>query len=314
MITKQQLDHRKNYLCGSDMASLFTDSNGKSLNPYANSLDIYTQKVFELKPEKESEAQRLGNKYEELLITFAGEELNTSIETNPNKLEFINQDILDKNGNTFLMAHLDGYTVNEPHEIIECKTTGLTAEYGQEYTDDVPMRVILQVHMGFLCTGFKMAHIVVLLGRWGLKEEIFAIERNEKIIEAIIERGLQFWNDNILKKIPPPDSEPGNLQLFKRICRIPASYAEIDPMLLTTWETLKETRLNAEKEEDEALAEILKSLGDAEAVLINDGREFTYFEFKSKRVDSQILKKEFPEVYEKVTSENQYRVPRIRKI
>lgn len=315
-LTDKQLENRRNYLCSSDMASLFLGEDGHSLNQRATAMDVYTEKVFELEPKKSTKAQARGNRYESGLIEYAKEELSKPIVTDPERLEYINYDILDKNGKPIFMAHLDGFIEDgvELPEIVEAKTVGIPAEYGEPYTDDIPQWIIIQVHTSFLCTGWKKAWIPVIIGKYGLPEEMYVVERNEKIINSIIERGEQFWNDNILKKIPPPDSEPGNLQLFKRICRIPASYAEIDPMLLTTWETLKETRLNAEKEEDKALAEILKSIGDAEAVLINDGREFTYFEFKSKRVDSQILKKEFPEIYKKVIRENHYRVPRIRKI
>ncbi len=68
-----------------------------------------------------------------------------------------------------------------------------------------------------LCTGWERAYIAVLLGKWGLTEEMYVVERNEQIINAIIERGEQFWNDNVLLKIAPEDSEPGNIELFKRI-------------------------------------------------------------------------------------------------
>jgi len=228
MITKEQLEKRRGFICGSDMSALFVDENGKSLNTFATAVDIYAQKVFELEPQKETRAQHRGNKYEAGLIEFANEELGKNIITQKDKLEFINTDILDKNGKPFIMSHLDGYTDEKYPEIIECKTTGLVQYYGESGSDDVPMSVIIQVHVGFLCTGWKKAYVAALLGKFGIQEKLYTIERNETIINAIVERATQFRNENIIPRIPPPESEVGNIEIFKRIVRQPDKFADFD--------------------------------------------------------------------------------------
>jgi len=312
-ITKEQLKRRKKFICASDVSALFTDDEGRSLNPYANSLDIYTQKIFDLEPDKESDAQRLGNKYEELLIAFASNELGKNIITSPDKLEFINRDILDSNGKPFIIAHLDGYTENKPYEIVECKTTSISSEYGESYTDDIPLHVILQVQFQMLCSNFKKAHIAVLLGRWGLKEELYVVERNESIIDAIKTRIIQFWNGNVLVRIPPPESSLGNIQIFRRIVRTPEKTVEIDGDTLSAWADAKAARLMAEKQERGTFAKVLEILGDAEGATCSDGRLLTFFQqVGADKIDRKTLKTKYPEIYNEVAEETHKRVARLK--
>jgi len=316
MITEQQRQERRKYLGSSDIASLFVDEEGKSLNPFATSADVWASKVFELEPEKESVAMARGNRYEAALIEFASQELGVYIETDPEKLRFIDTEHLDLNGIPIFECNLDGYTdiLKGIPEIVEAKTTGLTGEWGEPGTDDVPLRVNLQVQHQMLCTGFSKAHIVVLLGKWGLTEEMYLVERNEDIIQAIITRGTQFWNDYVLTKTPPPETEAGHVETFKRIVRVPEKFAEVDSGIVFKWETWRQARLDAEKQEKEAFAKLLTFMGDAEGAYLNDGRMLTYFKQKGADViNRQKLLTEYPDVYHAVAQENRYRVARLKK-
>ena len=315
-ITPEQLEQRRHFLGGSDIAALFTDDDGKSLNPFATAVDVWTSKVFELAPERnQSDAIDIGNRYEPVLRQFAAGELGTFIEDNPDKLRFVNTSILGSDGKPIFAANLDGYTSPPPPEDVEIKTTGMSGEWGEPGTDDVPFRVILQVHHQMLCSGMNTAHIAVLIGRWGLKEEMFRVERNEDIISAIIERGTQFWNDFVLTKTPPPETEKGNIKVFKRIIRKPLKVAQIDPELITTWETLRQERLAAQKAEKAAQAELFAELGDAEAAPIDGERELTYLEQRgADNIDRKALQQNHPDVYAEVATESRHRVARIRKI
>lgn len=311
MITDEQRRQRKNHLGGSDIAALFVDSNSKSLNPFQTATDVWTSKVFELKETKETDAMKRGNRYESVLIEYAEEELGVSIETNSKKLRFLCED------HPIFAANVDGFTIpknGELSEIVEAKTTGLTGEWGEPGTADVPFRVNLQCQHQMLCSGMKKAHIVVLMGKWGLTEEMYVVERHEDIIKAIIDRGEQFWNDHVLTKTPPPDSEPGNINLFKKIERVPNKYADMDSALIVKWEELRQERLAAEKFEKAALANVLLNLGDAEAVNIDAEREFTYFTQQRKRLDGKRVKEKYPDVYEQCLKVSTFPVAKIRKV
>jgi len=309
MITDSQRKERRRFIGSSDVAALFVDEDGKSLDPFKNQVDVWTSKVHTFEQLPTTPSAKMGHRYESALIEFAEGELMCKIETNPKKLRFICE------SNPIFACNLDGRAIKKPTEIVEVKTTGLTSEWGEPGTDAVPFRVIFQVQHQMLCTGMKTAHIAVLLGKWGLKEEMYIVQRNDEIINAIVQRGEQFWNEYVLTKKPPPSVEPGNLKLFKRIQREPEKFAEIDSNIITVWDNLKEARLDAEKKERDAFSELLKYLGDAEGCELEDGRLFTYFKQKGADIiDRKKLKAYYPEAYKDVARESSHRVARIKEV
>ncbi len=315
-ITEEQRKERKKFIGSSDIAALFTDDDGKSLDPFKTAVDVWASKVYDHEDKPETDAMSRGNRYESALIEFAEQELGVRIETNPDLLRFICKK------HPIFACNLDGFSPNiydtgregDTLEIVEAKTTGLTGEWGEPGTDDVPFRVNLQVHQQMLCTGWNKAHIAVLLGRWGLTEEMFVIERNEDIIKAIINRGEQFWNDYVLTEKAPPDSELGSIDSFKFIKRIPGKYAEVPLSVLQIWDNARQDRLDAEKAEEVAKLILIKGLGDAEGAKWSKGRELTYFQQKSNKVSVDLLKTKYPDVYLNVFKEGKHRVLRIRKL
>jgi len=309
MITKEQLKERKLHIGASDISALFTDEDGCSLNPFATAKDIWASKVFELKP-LEGDALKRGNRYESGLIEYAEEYLGIAIDTDPDHMNFVCKE------HPVFACNTDGLGYEKLKLIIvECKTTGLSDEWGEPGTDDVPLRVNLQVQQQMLCTGLDKAYIAVLIGKWGLTEEMYVVERNEEIIKAIINRGEQFWNDYVLTKTPPPIAEPGKIDTFKRIIRVPEKYAEdIDNTLIVNWEQSKKELSEMIKKVDASFLEILQHLGDAEGINLNDGRELTYFEQSRKGIDKKMLAKEYPDAFDAVSTTSSYRVARIRKV
>ncbi len=307
MITEEQREERKKFLGSSDMAALFTDDDGKSLDLFKTATDVWALKTFKQEPgDKQSKSMSIGHRYESALIAFAEQELGCRIETDATRMICIKHPIF--------ACNVDGYTITDPYEIVEAKTTGLTGEWGEPGSDQVPFRVIIQVHQQMLCTGWNKAHIAVLLGKWGLTEEMYCVERDENIINAIIERGEQFWNDHVLTRIPPPETEVGNINVFKRIVRQPGSFADVDVHLINLWSDFKKQRSHLEKEEKAAFAAILVQLGDAEGVKLDDGSMFTYFKKRgADLINRKLLQSTYPEVYDVVSSPNEYRVARIKK-
>ena len=309
MITEQQRINRRNHIGSSDVSALFTGEDGKSLNPFSTALDIWCEKYYNVTPLDETDAMARGNRYEASLIEFARDELGCQIVTDPEKMNFVCKD------HPVFACNLDGIaTIDGERVIIEAKTTSMAGEYGLPGTDDVPFNVNLQVHQQMLCTGLKKAYVVALLGGFRLHEEIFEIDRDERIIKAITDRGTQFWNDHVLTGIRPPQNEPGSLDMFKRIIRVPETFAEVPDDVINLWSEERQARLDAEKAEKAAFAVVLEHLGDAEGAHLEDGRTFTYFEQAgADKLDRKELKQVYPAAYDAVSTPNRYRVARIKK-
>ena len=66
-----------------------------------------------------------------------------------------------------------------------------------------------------MLTGYKFAYVAVLIGGQQYKE--FKVERSEEDIELIRNKASEFYNQNILKLIPPmPDGSAAYMQHLKK--------------------------------------------------------------------------------------------------
>ena len=192
--------------------------------------------------------------------------------------------------------------------------TSRSEEYGEPNTDQVPDRVLTQVQVQMLAHGLQRVHVVVLLGRHGLKRELYHVDRNEKIIAAIIEKGEAFWRDYVLTKLTPPESEfgLGSIEIIKRVIRVPQTWAEIDEALIFDWDAKRKARLETEKAEDDALERMLTPLKDAEGVHLSDGRTLEYLPTTKSILDQKKFKAEQPELYEAFLKPSISRTPRLK--
>ncbi len=311
MLTKEQLIKRRLHLGASDMAALFTDKDGKSLDPFRTAYDVWISKTYELEKDSSTESQTRGNRYERGILEYASDELGVPVETDPEKLW------VECKEHPVFASNLDGYCLKDMEmEVVEAKSTGMADEWGEPYTDQCPYRVIIQTQTQLLCTGWNTAYVPVLTGtRWGLKENMYVVKRNEDIINAIIKRGEEFWNNNVLTGEPPKQDELGDIQLLKRIKRTPEKYAEVPADLILQWNAARAERIAYEKAEKELFTKLLMELGDAEGVSLPDGREFTYFSQNGAiKINRKLLETQYPEAWAAVTEDNIYRVPRIRKV
>ncbi len=309
MITEKQRTERKRYLGASDIAALFTDENGKSLDPHKTAVDVWITKVYELEYDrKPGDSITSGVRWEPYILEWAEQEIGFTIVTDPTRLQFICKEhpIFASNLDEFIETGVD------MPQIVEAKKSRIGAEWGEPGTDEVPYRVLLQTHTQMLCTGWNFAWVAAML--WG-DERLYKVWRNERIIEAIVKRGEQWWNDYVLTRTPPPDSEPGDLRLFKRIVREPETIADVPAELIEAWDIARQERLEKDKEEKTALSEVLKYLGDSEGSHLPDGRIFTYFKQKGADIiDVKLLKTQYPHVYNEVARENLYRKPSLKNV
>lgn len=310
MITEHQRKQRCRFLGSSDIAALFTGTDGKSLDPFKTATDVWASKVYPLKESDGTPAISRGNRYEKPLIQYAESQLGCKIITARNRTRFICKE------HPIFACNLDGLALLQSGSAnVEAKTTGLANEWGEPWTDQVPYRVNLQAHQQMLCTDLDVSYIVVLLGKYGLKEEIYVVKRNERIINAIIARGEQWWNAYVVTKTPPPETEPCNGDIFKRIIREPSSIAEkkVSAKLVKMWESAKEEENAAKKKKEALFNRILKKMGDNEAIMITDKRVLTYMEQRqADKIDRNKLRNQYAAVYSDVATPATRRVPYVK--
>jgi hypothetical protein len=175
-------------------------------------------------------------------------------------------------------ANIDAIVLKDGSPV-EAKTSGIMSptreEWGDENTDEIPPRVIVQCQVHMMCHPSEMCHVPVLLGGRGMA--LFWVSRNHALQKIIRAAAKDFWEFHVAKHVPPIDSMP-NIDVVRSIRRVPNKVVEIDPELATEWDVAKEYLAKARKDKEECDAAVLAAMGDAQAATWGDKEWFTFYE------------------------------------
>lgn len=244
------------------------------LDPFMSRSDVFLEKTGVLQDvddEHESIVLKIGKIFEDAVITLFSEVRGVDVK----------RSVWLEHG--IFCANLDGLIEND-NEIVEAKTTGKVDEWGEQWTNDVPEQHIVQVHEQFYVTTMatgrdcKKAWLPVLLpGYRSLQFRTYVVERDDSLVNNLVELGQNFWNEHVATGLRPEPFEP-KMELIKRVRREPASIADVPDDLIADWLQANRARLDAEKLEETAQKRLLGALGNAEAGESPSGRFVTYFE------------------------------------
>ena len=269
-ITEHQREQRNKHLGSSDMAAVL------GLDRYRTPHDVYLEKTDKLRDNDISGkmAVYLGNHLEDGVLAFASDELGE-----------LRRNQYRSHPDLPIGASLDAILVDSD-EPVEAKTSGLLGptndEWGPDGTDQVPDRVIIQVHTQMLCvepTIVETAHVAALIGRRGFA--MFHIKRSPRICEVIAETADRFWSLYVTADTPPPDSV-ASMDVLKLIKREPKSIATVESETVLAWVEAKEVLKEAKAKKEEAEAILLTALGTAEAGVTSEIGAVTYYERSRK--------------------------------
>ena len=125
----------------------------------------------------------------------------------------------------FMLANLDyAITGSDEVQILECKTAG---EHGAKlWKHGVPLYVTCQVQHQLAVTGKTAAHICVLL--CGHEAKIYKVERDERLIESIMEHERLFWQYVETDTPPTPDHSESAARALKQLYPTPKLSSKVD--------------------------------------------------------------------------------------
>ncbi|WBW95279.1 YqaJ viral recombinase family nuclease [Oceanirhabdus sp. W0125-5] len=284
---EEWLELRKKGLGGSDVGAIC------GLNKWKSPISVYLDKVGELPNEDiESEAAYWGTVMED---TVAKE-----FEKRTGKKVRRKNFILQHKEYPWMLANLDRVIVGE-NALLECKTA--SAYKDGEWKDDViPESYLLQVQHYLAVTGCEKGYIATLIG--GNKFVWKEIQRDQEIIEYLINIEKDFWENHIKIKNPPViDGSEASTQVLKMM--YPEAIDTEEILLDYEAAELIEKRNKLKAEESKLKGEIaecenkIKVMIGAHEKATVDTYKISWKNVNSNRLDSKNLKIDHPDIYEK---------------
>ena len=300
-ITEKQREVRKKYLGSTDIAAVL------GVDKYRTAYDVWLEKTGKAeRGNNENEIMYAGTVFEDGVLKYAETQLGELIHnTEEEPLEYIDTEF-------GLIDHPDAL-VKEGGNPVEAKTSGLFGPlpegWGEIGTDSIPDSYLIQGHVHMICTQKELCHLAAFLGGRGFG--LYHIDRDKEIVNIIMEKAHEFWSVFVKTDTPPPDVLP-SLEWIKRIKREPDKVIDIPEAMVTNLLNAKESLKIATEIKDDAQAELLAALGDAEAGNCVLGM-YTYMESKTKQVDLTKLRAEKPEIAAEYTTVSAHRTLRFKK-
>lgn len=182
---EEWLEWRKKGIGGSDVAAI------AGVNQYRSAIDVYLDKTGQTEPQPDNRRMKMGRILEPLIA-------DDFTEATGIKVHQVNS-ILQHPQYPWMLANIDRRCVGQKVGL-ECKTTEVWNRDKLE-GEQVPDDYYLQCQHYMAVTDYEGWYLAVFIGFGEFK--YYYIERNEDIINKLIEVEHQFWNENVLAKVMP---------------------------------------------------------------------------------------------------------------
>ncbi|MCP1176236.1 MULTISPECIES: YqaJ viral recombinase family protein [Bacillus] len=291
----QWLQARTQGIGGSDVSAI------AGLNKWKSAVQVFLEKTQAIEKEDiQSEAAYFGNVLEEVVAKEFAKRTDLKVQRR--------NAILQHPEYPWMLANVDRLIVGEKIGL-ECKTA---SEYlKKEWEDEeVPAAYLLQCQHYMAVTGYEAWWIAVLIG--GNKFVHKKIERDEELIQYLIDIEKDFWLNNVEKNEPPMfDGSDASTELLKHL--YPESIADSFVSLGKQEELLIEARDQVDREikvlqEQKAEYEnkIKAKLGTNE-VGGTENYKVYWKTHTTNRFDSKRFKTDHPDLFKRYAKESQVR-------
>lgn len=294
------LELRRKGIGGSDAASIV------GLNPYSSAIDVYADKLGLKAPVEESEAMWLGNVLEPVVAKRFEQETGLSVQRR--------NAILQHPEHPWMIANIDRMVVGQKAGL-EIKTTNLLNK--TKFADgEVPPTYLIQALHYLAVSGLSSWFIAVMVLGRGF--HIFHIERNEAEINALIDAEKRFWENHVLKQIPPPpDGSESAGELLKQLFPRERGNGVVVPLFGSEEKMERIVDLDSrikglEKESDALKQQIQLEIGEADGG-IAQGFKIWWRSQNRSSVDTKRLQREQPAIFSEFARTTSFRKFEIKK-
>lgn len=290
MPRKQWLQLRKQGIGGSDAGAIL------GVNPYSSPMDIYINKVKDDVDidDYDNESMRLGRDLEAYVAERFCEETGLKVRRSNNM--YAHKDY------PFMIADVDRLVIGKENGFIglECKTA---SPYSADKWRDgqIPAHYLAQCYHYMAVLDADAWYIAVVI--YGKEFKYIKIERDEEIINNLIQIEKTFWEQNVLAgNMPEPDGSEAANEFINSYFK--NSTEALSVKLFGFDDKLKRrmeidaliNKLDTEKKQIDQ--EVKMYMQDAE-IAENENFFVSWKQSVSNRLDTKKLKKEMPDIYEK---------------
>lgn len=282
---------RRKGIGGSDASAV------AGLNRYKSPVGVFLDKTGQIEPEEAGEAAYWGNVLEDVVAREFSLQSGLRVQRS-NKL-------YQHPKHEFMLGNVDRLIMDKGGRgigILECKTA--SAYKADEWNDEkVPDEYAIQLQHYMAVLGVDYGYFAVLIG--GQKFQYKLVERNDKIIDSLIQIEDEFWNKHVVPGIPPMiDGSDASSDLLNQLYPVSSPATEI---ILDDKQAGLVQRLVAAKDDAALAAEQVKRyenelkaiMGENELAIHNGEILVSWKSNDTSRIDSKRLKKEQPDLYEK---------------
>lgn len=278
------LEVRRLGIGGSDVAAIC------GLNPYSSAIDVFMDKTGMAEERPDNESMRQGRDLEDYVASRFCEATGKKVRRR--------NAILQHDEYDFIIANIDRDVIGEDAGL-ECKTTSV---YNADAwaNGKTPDHYELQCHHYMLVTGAKRWYLACLIFNKAL--EIRTIERDEDVINYLLETETRFWRDYVEQGImPPPDGSDNATDALKVIYHDtkPDLIVELADMAanLARYDEIVELETMLGTEKEQIKQEIMLQMGEAEIAVCGPRKITWKLQAGRKTIDAELLKKEKPDIY-----------------
>ena len=325
------LQERSKGIGGSDVATVL------GLNPYKTPLSLWEEKTGKTKGSPAGEAAYWGTTLEDVVAKEFSKRTGMKIQ----RVNFL----LSTGENGWMRGNIDRAIVNEqiaktvrvnkPEKAaetglmlstdvgLECKTANafMADKWGPSQEAEIvsgnvvtehqiPLYYETQIQWYMAVTGIETFYVAVLIG--GQDFRMYEVKRDQDVIDAIVSKCRDFWENHVLKDVPPA---PINVDDVKKL-----SAKDSGEMTEATNEeatdigelrNLKE-QIKSLKEQEEAVASrLIMAIGEKTGLTLGGKKGVTYKAMNTTRFSSTDFKKEHPDLYQDYAKTTSTRVLRL---
>lgn len=278
-LTAEQQELRRTRITASDIAAI------AGLNPRRNAINVFLEKIGKADPFTGNEFTHWGNKLEAVIAEEYADRMKVSIRQSDTIVHpdydwaAATPDRIVTPPESF--RHLGDYG-------LECKNRNAynAHEWGEPGSDEIPDDVAVQCHFGMEVLGMDRWDAAVLLG--GNKLGIYTLERDDEVIEYLLELAHDFWHNYVIPhQIPDLDGLPASVdylnQKWKRHVQVVVAAT---PEIAGVAGELREAKaaLKEQEKEKARLENLIKDhIAEYAGVKLPDGKKITWKRGKAKK-------------------------------